>query len=429
MTHKLSTTTLLLSLFLAPTAVASTTWYVNGVSGSDSNNCTSPTNACKTIRHAVSLAVSGDMIRIAAAIYKENFTVGKSLNISGSSAGTTIIDGAGVRTVVTISNTTAHVTLSKLTIRNGKSSSGGGINNSGTLTLTNSTVSGNLAPIPCIPFLLVCLSFGGASGGGIYNSGALSISNSIISGNHAGSGCNANPCSALGGGIYNRGTLMTIRNTTLTGNSAGTACSPSLSCSVGVGGAFYTSGGTVTLNNSTVTGNSAYRCSGTCGGRGGAIVDGSGKLALNNSTVSGNPASGIVNGGTTTLQNSIVANNSGKNCGGTITSHGYNLSSDGTCNFTNSGDLNNTDPMLGSLQYNGGPTQTMALPLGSPAVDAGNPTGCTDGLGQLLKTDQRGKPRPDAEDAAGCDIGAYEYQGVVQTGHVSMSAAAYVAAN
>ena len=59
MTHKLSTTTLLLSLFLAPTAVASTTWYVNGVSGSDSNNCTSPTNACKTIRHAVYACVFG----------------------------------------------------------------------------------------------------------------------------------------------------------------------------------------------------------------------------------------------------------------------------------------------------------------------------------------------------------------------------------
>jgi hypothetical protein len=67
--------------------------------------------------------------------------------------------------------------------------------------------------------------------------------------------------------------------------------------------------------------------------------------------------------------------------------------------------------MLGPLQYNGGPTQTMALALGSPAVDAGNPTGCTDGLGHLLKTDQRGKPRPDAEDATGCDMVAYEYRG------------------
>ena len=97
-----------------------------------------------------------------------------------------------------------------------------------------------------------------------------------------------------------------------------------------------------------------------------------------------------------------------------MTSNGYNLSSDSTCNFTGPGDLNNTDPMLGPLQNNGGPTQTMALPTGSPAIDAGNPKGCTDGAGHLLTTDQRGLPRPNTEDIAdkkGCDMGAYEKQG------------------
>jgi len=294
------------------------------------------------------LAASGDTIRVAAAIYTENFTLGKSLNILGAGASTTIIDGGGVRTVVTISNTSAHVTLSKLTIRNGKATSGGGINNSGTLTLTNSTVSGNRAPIPCIHFFVFCeISAGTASGGGIYNSGALIISNSIISGNHAGSYCNANPCSAFGGGIYNRGTLMMIRNSSLITNSAGTACSTSLNCRVGAGGAFYSFGGAVTLDNSTVTGSSAYRCSGTCGGAGGAIVNGSGNVAVNNSTVSGNSAGGIFNSGTATLQNSIVSN-SGSNCSGTITSSGYNLSSDGSCAFSNIGDRNSTSPVLGT---------------------------------------------------------------------------------
>ena len=105
-----------------------------------------------------------------------------------------------------------------------------------------------------------------------------------------------------------------------------------------------------------------------------------------------------------------MAKYNGANCAGAVTSNGYNLSSDATCKFTNTGDLNNTDPMLGLLQYNGGPTQTNALLSGSPAVDAGNPNGCTDGLGHLLKTDQRGKPRPDAEDTGGCDMGAYERQ-------------------
>jgi hypothetical protein len=408
---------LALLLLLTSAAIASTTWYVDGVSGSNSNNCMSPTTACKTIGHAISLAASGDTIRVAAATYT-NFTVGKSLKIIGAGASTSIIDGGGASTVVTISNTSAHVTLSNLTIRNGKASSGAGINNSGTLTLTNSTVTGNWAPVPCFPIGLVCLSRGTGSGGGIYNSGALTISNSIISGNHAGSYCNANPCSAFGGAIYNRGTQMKINNSTLTGNSAGTACSTSLSCTVGIGGAFYTSGGTVTLNNSTVTGSSAYRCSGVCSGTGDAIVNGSGNLAMNNSTVSGNscPActndsvGGISNGGTATLQNSIVANNSGTNCVGTIRSHGYNLSSDDSCAFSNSGDRNNINPVLGALGSYGGPTPTIPLLTGSPAIDAGNPSGCTDGSGHLLKTDQRGKPRPDPEDTGGCDIGAYESQ-------------------
>jgi len=113
------------------------------------------------------------------------------------------------------------------------------------------------------------------------------------------------------------------------------------------------------------------------------------------------------------LQNSIVANNSGGNCSirsGTLTSHGHNLSSDATCDFGGTGDLNNIDPMLGPLQNNGGPTQTMALPSGSPAIDAGNPYGCRDGFGNLLKTDQRGAPRHDSEDTRGCDMGAYESQ-------------------
>jgi hypothetical protein len=411
-----------LLLALAP-LVSATTRYVNGVSGSDSNNCLSTTTACKTIGHAISLASSGDTIRVAAATYTENLSIGKSLNILGSGAMTTIIDGGGTATVVIISNTTAHVTLAKLTIRNGHASkiiligfntrvaTGGGINNSGTLTLTNSAVSGNMAAIPCIHYFVFCeVTAGGARGGGIYNSGALIISDSIISGNHAGSYCNANPCSALGGGIYNQGMLMTIRNSTLTANSAGTACSTSLSCSVGVGGAFYTVSGTVTLNNNTVSGSTAYRCSGVCGGMGGAIVNGSGNLAMNNSTVSGNSSGGIFNGGTATLQNSIIANNSGRNCSGTITSHGYNLSSDASCAFSNSGDRDNTNPVLGTLGYYGGPTPTIPLLTGSPAIDAGNPSGCTDGHGNLLKTDQRGAPRPNLEDTGGCDMGAFERQ-------------------
>lgn len=76
-----------------------------------------------------------------------------------------------------------------------------------------------------------------------------------------------------------------------------------------------------------------------------------------------------------TLQNSIVANNKlGGDCNGVVYSDGYNLSSDSTCSFNGAGDKNSTNPMLGPLQNAGGPTQTMPLLAGSPAILAGNPT-------------------------------------------------------
>jgi hypothetical protein len=155
-----------------------------------------------------------------------------------------------------------------------------------------------------------------------------------------------------------------------------------------------------------------------CTAYGGGIFNSS-TLAINNSTVSRNIGrdnshssnGAIYNAGTVVIQNSIVATNAMRgNCYGTMTSYGYNLSSDGTCSFKGTGDLNNTNPLLGTLGNNGGPTQTMALSSGSPAIEAGNPNGCTDSNGLLLKTDQRGMPRPDPEDTGGCDMGAYESQ-------------------
>ena len=353
-------------LSLAPTALASSTWYVDAVHGSDNNDCKSPQTACKTIGHAISLASARDSIMVAAATYTENLTIRVSLKIVGSGATTTIIDGGGVSTVVTIPHAGSHVTLSKLTIQHGSAISGGGIYSNGTLTINNTAVSGNSAYNGS--------KYGGAFGGAICNcgTGTLTINNSTVSGN---STTGSHP---HGGGISNVGTLI-INNCTLSGNSAG----PGICCNYSSGGGIY-NGGTLTINNSTLSGNSAT------GGVGGG---------------------GIFNiRGTTTLQDSIVAGSSGGNCDGTMTSNGYNLSSDGTCNFSNTGDLNNTDPVLGPLQNNGGPTQTQALLSGSPAIDAGNPSGCTDGQGHLLTTDQRGQPRPDKEDSGGCDMGAYESQ-------------------
>jgi hypothetical protein len=411
-----------MSLLIALSPIASaTTWSVNGVSGSDSNNCTSPTTPCKTIGHAISLSASGDTIMVAGATYTEHLAIGFGLNVIGAGANTTIIDGGGSGGVVTISST-AHVSLSRMTIRNGKAVDGGGINNSGTLTLNNSAVTGNLA---------------GQWGGGIYNKGALMIAKSTLRGNRASFVCTTSVCHTNGGGIFNDTGTLSLNNSTVSGNSASPSCQGRGLC-VGDGGGIFNNNGTMTISNGTISKNSANESGGidnrgtltisnsTVSGNtadfnrgnafGGGISNG-GKLEINNTTISGNSALGSLGSfggginGTATLQNSIVANNtSGGNCSGTIISNGFNLSSDGTCNLNGPGDMNNTNALLGPLQNNGGPTQTMALPSGSPAIDAGNPSGCTDGQGHLLKTDQRGLPRPNPEDTGGCDIGAYERQ-------------------
>jgi len=402
--RKLTCVVALILFAAVPTALASTTWYVNGVSGRNSNNCKTSATACKTISHAISLAHSGDSIVVAAATYKERLTIGKNLTILGSGAATTIIDGGSQSTVVGIS-TGASVTLSKVQIRNGGSGwfcfasiRGGGINNSGTLMVISSVVSGNRVG---------CNNPSPSTGGGIYNGGTLTISNSTLSRNKA--SCDGDGCQTTGGGIANIG-ILTINNSTLNGNLAAAGC---FGPCVADGGGIYNTG-TLRISNSTLSGNEALSSGRFGGGFGGGISNLSGSVTISNGTLSGNSAN-IGDGGgisgTATLQNSIVANSpSGGNCRGG-TSKGHNLSSDNSCNFNGPGDMNNINPMLGPLKNNGGPTQTQALLPGSPAIDAGNPSGCRDSNGILLRTDQRGKPRPDKEDTGGCDIGAFELQG------------------
>lgn len=107
-----------------------------------------------------------------------------------------------------------------------------GISNYGTLTIINSTVTGNHAVFRTLVGL----------GGGISNAGTLTILNTTLNGNSA----------SGGGGIYNHATL-TLINITVSGNSAG-------GIFVGHGGGIYSSAGTATISNSTITGNSAIYC-------------------------------------------------------------------------------------------------------------------------------------------------------------------------
>ena len=128
-------------------------------------------------------------------------------------------------------------------------------------------------------------------------------------------------------------------------------------------------------------------------------------------TLSGNSAAsggGIANGPglAFTVHDSIVAGNAAtagpEDCLGSFISAGYNIESSADCAFSSAGDKQATNPQLLPLAANGGPTNTMALNGGSPAIDAGNP-GCPPPA-----TDQRGVGRPQG---ARCDIGAFEAVG------------------
>jgi hypothetical protein len=181
----------------------------------------------------------------------------------------------------------------------------------------------------------------------------VAIINSTISGNSA---------PGSGGGIASGYWGVTIVNSTISGNSAGDSGG-------GVGGSF------VEIMNSTISGNSAGKI-------GGGIATSGSQIA--NSTISGNSAAsagGIyyvqapeTNEISNTIFNAGALGENIVNNGATVTSHGYNLSSDDGGGVLNGpGDQINTDPLLGPLQDNGGRTLTHALLSGSPAIDEGDP--------------------------------------------------------
>jgi hypothetical protein len=328
-----------------------------------------------------------------------------SVSITGAGVDRSIIDGNN--TVVSGSvfailsclggnacdsdHPTNVVHLSNLTIRNGGLRDvGGAINNRGDLTIDRCKITRNK-------------TF--KYGAGIYNLGSLLVNESTISENDTGT----SPGS--GGGVSSAGFAI-IRNSTVVAN-------------IGLnGGGIYNGGGTMAIVNTTVSGNYAKA-------NGGGIASLDGSTSLFNSTVAFNQANadaseleayggGVFVGVNSTVSfiNSIIAPNEyGKmvgafaelipdDCSGTITSQGSNIVEyvDST-HCTVAGSVNITDPQLGPLQDNGGPTQTQALAFTSPAIDAGNTAGCTDNLGAIITTDQRGIHRPNAK---ACDIGAYE---------------------
>lgn len=379
------------SHLVAPSA--DVTFYVNGAHGSDRNNCRSPQRACKTIRHAVHISASGDTIDVAAALYRENVSIHHSVRIHGAGRDKTIVDGERHGSEFLIAfNAGVDVTITGMTMRDGSGSGDGGAiyHCLGTLTLKDVLIKENRVRGPDLD----------GYGGAMYNcpSSTATIVDSTIRNNSA----------KVGGGICNGGSLTIIRST-FDENTALAARG---------GGAIFNYG-TLHVANSTLSDNTA------AGGVGGAIhngelVGGTGGAQLDNNTISGNsaalggsPGGAIYNqvGLPIYVQNTIIADNVPQNCGGAaLETEGFNLSSDESCDLHGAGDLNGVDPNLEPLRNNGGRTLTMALTPGSPAIDAGNRSGCRNWLGHLLTTDQRGMPRPDPRESRGCDIGAYESQ-------------------
>jgi hypothetical protein len=169
------------------------------------------------------------------------------------------------------------------------------------------------------------------------------------------------------------------------------------------GGAGIENGdGTSRCINSTISGNG-----------GGGIVNGDGEVDLANCTVASNRGPGVNAGeGQVRLRNSLLAENSPA-CAGTVVSNGHNLADDASCGLRAAGDQDSADPRLGVLYGNGGRTATQAPGASSPVIDAGDPDGCADPAGGLLRVDQRGERRPSG---ARCDIGAVEVQAAVSAG-------------
>jgi hypothetical protein len=334
-------------------------------------------------------------------------------SISGNSAPA----GGGIRNTGEVPGVNGLLAIQNTTIEDNQGSIGGGIDNGfgGHLTVDGAIIAGNAA----------------ATGGGIYNSGGIpelqadhsemTLRDTQIRGNSA----------IFGAGIYNAGNdtpgIATIERATIADNESSrsgggmynagnldlTASTISGNCAVVSGGGLFNAGTDVipagykaraALTNNTVSGNN--------GGQTGGGIRNGGDLTATNVTIAGNAAGDGGNfwrsgADSSDLQSTLLADSQyGASCGDPPpNSLGHNLDSDGTCGFSAPGDISDTDPKLGPLADNGGPTQTHALLEDSPAVDTGDDVACP-------PTDQRGVPRPidgHRDGSPACDIGAFEF--------------------
>ncbi len=364
-------------------AIPTATLYVNGGTGADSATCGAQAAPCRSIQQSLdnASAMSGAVtIDVAAGTYRESLVVSgswTSLTLVGANSSSTVVAGIGPDPDIS-DEATAVVTLSNVTLSGSGGADLGFDDLSAPASLDNVVISGIDNPTGLGAGLVLTAQSGTPE---VY------LNDSTITGD-----------TALGGaGILVIGTSASgavwVHNSTLTGNSAPTGSAIYVDAGTGQTPAVELQGATVAGNPVTAVGHAAVEAGGT--GTGVGVVN------IWNSVVAGN------------LRNGADVDCLG-DAGGSIVSGGHNLTVlGGGCPNGQPGDLaepTSAATELGAVGDHGGPTPTVPLRPGSPAIGAGT---CTpDSL--PISADQRGAPRPHtAGQVPGkdgtCDIGAYQY--------------------
>lgn len=328
-------------------------------------NPAAPDGAPGSLRQLVAGAGADDTIVLPRGTYRLTqgqlgISAGVTLAGAGDQAAQTVITAEGRSRVLSATPVPGQtITLRRLHISGGRAVGGAGAGilkqQAGSLLLEEVTLAGNAAS-------------GSQGGGGLAASaGGVTLRRSAIVNNAAG----VSVANGGGAGILHTGGQLTLENATIAGNRLTVSGSPP-----GAGGSgLLTTGGGASLDSTTVAYNSS-----TPGGLG--ALRANGLLAL-------------------TLVNSLASRNGG-NCIGNVSSNGFNIDDDGSCNLDEANDDKpGIVPGIAELGDHGGPTPTVRLAPGSLAINSGT---C------IQSQDQRRAVRP-AENEASCDVGAVEFEG------------------
>ncbi len=394
------------------------------------DNGTTGAVADTTVAYGGGIFSNGGTITLNNVVLQSN-TVRGGLALNASGGGLYSSGGSLTLTNSTLSANTAdggEISYATFPSPHGDGLGGGLAALNATTTITNSTFESNIAFGGSSPGTTggTTTYHGGGEGGGLYsNGGSATIKMSTFSSNVAKSGVGGGRTgfnatdfgtdpfgsyiadllqgNGTGGGVFVRGSTTLIQASTFANNQAvstSTSGNP-----VARGGAVFSSGGVTTIEASTLANNSAVN---NHTGNGGSVIlstsDGLGGNLAVGPTITYAPSSGkIDNSGSAKLSSNII-----------LSGNGGNLTLQGNATWTGSSNvipvggsgLTGTivaDPMLSPLGNYGGPTQTLALLPGSPALSGGLAV-------SGLTTDQRGVAR-----TSPIDIGAFQSRGFTVT--------------